>query len=97
MAVKNRIELLPAALTALLTVAVLCVAELMPFGRAMLLVRVPSTGAEGAMIAAASAGAALVSVPSPGYAVVYGDAAKVRGALGLAIPWKGLASCFSPR
>jgi hypothetical protein len=79
-----------------LAAAVLCAAELLPFGKAMLLVRLPSEGVEAALTAAAFADAAFVSIPAPGYAVIYGDASQVRGALGLAVSWKGTNLCAPP-
>ena len=87
-------ELVPAAAIAFLVTAGMCGAQLLPFGKAMLLVRT-SLDPKAALTAAAVAGAALVSVPAPGFAVLYGDASHMRGALGFAMPWKGAVPCSS--
>ncbi len=73
--------------------ALVCAAQLLPFGRTMLLVRVAGDGPGPALAAASVADAALVGMPAPGFAVVYGDASQVRRALGLAVRWKGSALC----
>ena len=86
-------ELLPAAMLAGIVTVILCGVQLLPSGRTMLLVRVPVGGPRAALVAAAAADAALVSIPAPGFAVLYGDASHVRAALGLVIAWKGRASC----
>ncbi len=86
-------DLVPAASIAVAVTAVVCTAQILPFGRTMLLVRVPGDGTGPALVAASVADAALVGIPAPGFAVVYGDASQVRRALGLAVRWKGIASC----
>jgi hypothetical protein len=86
-------EIIPAAGLALSVTAILCGLQLMPFGKGMLLVRVHGENPGSALMAAAIADAAFVSSPAPGFAVVYGEASKVRTALGLAVPWKGNAPC----
>ncbi len=85
-------ELAPALGLAVIVTGALCAAQLRPTGTQMLLVRADD---EGSAVAAASAsGAALVGVPAPGYAVLYGDAARVRQAAGLAVPWRrGALGC----
>ncbi len=83
----------PAMAMAIFVTTSLGVAELLPFGKKILLVRVTQDGAGAALNAAALADAALVSVPAPGYVVLYGDASQVRRAVGLAVPWKGTALC----
>ena len=87
------LEIIPAAGLALSVTAVLCGLQLMPFGEGMLLVRVHGDDPRSALRAAAMANAAFVSIPAPGFVVVYGEASKVRAALGLAVPWKGNAPC----
>jgi hypothetical protein len=89
-------DLIPAAAIAVATTAAVCAAQLLPFGQTMLLVRVPGDGTGPALVAASVADAALVGLPAPGFAVVYGDASQVRRALGLAVRWKGTASCSPP-
>jgi hypothetical protein len=67
-------------------------AHMLPFGCATVLARVPM-GARGAALAAAASGASLVAIPSPGYAVLRGDAARIRAHLGLTVLWHGSAPC----
>jgi hypothetical protein len=81
----------PAALIALCAALVPATAALLPMGETMMVVRVAPDG--GAARAAAAAGAALVRVPAPGYAVLWGDAARARRALGLVADWKGIGPC----
>ena len=90
------IEIIPAAMIALSVTATLCVAQLLPFGKTMLLVRVSQAGIATALADASRADAALVGIPAPGFAVLYGDASRVRQALGLAVLWKGKAPCSPP-
>lgn len=86
-------DVLPAAGLALSVAGMMCALQLMPFGTGLLLVRVPEDGAGSALMAAARADAAFVSSPAHGYAVLYGDASKVRAAVGLAVSWRGQAPC----
>jgi hypothetical protein len=86
-------EIIPAAGLGLSVTAILCGLQLMPSGTGMLLVRVHGDDSRSALMAAAMADASFVSSPAPGFAVVYGEASKVRAALGLAVPWKGNAPC----
>lgn len=88
------LELAPAALLAASVTAALAYAQLVPFGDAMVLVRVPPRP-EAALMAAAKAGAALVSTPAPGFAILHGDASRIRAVLGLAVTWQGRAPCSS--
>lgn len=83
----------PAMAIAAFVTTALGVAQLVPFGKNILLVRVTHQGVAAALNAAALADAALVSIPGPGYVVLYGDASQVRRAVGLAVPWKGTALC----
>ena len=94
--VRNAKDLVPALTIAASAAAALCAAELLPFGKTMLLVRLPREGVEAALTAAAKADAAFVGIPAPGYAVIYGEASQVRGALGLAVPWKETKLCSPP-
>ncbi len=91
------LDFAPAALIALTVTAALAGAELMPSGDATVLVRVPAGGsgapADAALRAAAAADAAFVGVPAPGFAVLHGDASRIRAALGLTTAWKGSAPC----
>ncbi len=88
-------EILPAVGLALSVTAMIGAMQLMPLGEGLLLVRVGDEDPRSALMTAAKAGAALVSIPAPGFAVVYGDAARVRKAVGLAVTWKGNALCAS--
>jgi hypothetical protein len=88
-----RWDLVPAAALAVMVTAVVCAAQLLPFGRTMLLVRVLGDDTRAALSAASVADAALVGIPAPGFAVLYGDASQVRGALRLAVRWKGIGLC----
>ena len=86
-------DLLPAALLALLLAIVSATAQMLPFGQADLLIRVPDPSHGSALLLAARSGATLISLPAPGFAVLHGDAAQVRAASGLAVVWKGRAAC----
>lgn len=86
---------LPAALLSVVMLSAILVAQLMPVGRHMLLVRVGQTGPQAAIAAAAAADAALVSEPKAGFAVVFGDAATIRRSFGIAVLWNGDPSCSS--
>ena len=89
------VELVPATLIALVVVAGSVAAQVMPVGEASLLVRVPPDVREAPLLAAASAGATLVAIPASGYAILHGNAARIRAASGLAIVWQGKAPCSS--
>ena len=93
---RRHSDLIPAASIAVVVTAAVCAAQLLPFGRTMLLVRVPGDGLGPALAAASVADADLVAIPAPGFAIVYGDASQVRRALGLAVRWKGSALCSPP-
>jgi hypothetical protein len=90
-------EIIPAAGLAVAVTTVLCGLQLVSFGQGMLLVHVRGDDLKSALMAAALADAALVSIPAPGFAVIYGDATKASTALGLAVPWKGSAPCLPTR
>ena len=86
-------DLLPAALLAFLLAIVSATARMLPFGQADLLIRVPDASHVSALLLAARAGAALKSLPAPGFAVLHGDSAQIRAASGLAVIWKGKSPC----
>ena len=88
-------EFAPAAFIALVVVAGSITAQMLPQGQATLLVRVPPNLREAPLLAAARADAALVAIPAPGYAVLHGDAARIRSVSGLAVVWQGIATCSS--
>ena len=88
-------EFAPAAFIAFVVVAGSVAAQLLPQGEAVVLVRVPPALREAPLIAAARAGAALVAIPAAGYAVLHGDAARIRSISGLAVVWQGTAPCSS--
>ncbi len=87
-------EIMPAVGLAVSVTAVIAGLQLMPFGKAMLLVRVRDADPRSALVAAAMAGGTLIGIPAPGFAVVYADASKTRSAVGLAVTWKGNALCL---
>lgn len=88
-------DFVPAALSGILVVAALIGARLLPVGEATLLVRLGNDTQAAALVAAAGADASLVGIPAPGYAIVHGDAARVRATLGVAVLWNGGAPCSS--
>ncbi len=73
--------------------AALIGARLLPTGEATLLVRVGKDTQRAALVAAAEADASLVGIPASGFAIVHGDAARVRATLGMAVLWNGGAPC----
>nr|WP_321984563.1 hypothetical protein [uncultured Lichenicoccus sp.] len=89
------LELAPAALIALAVLAGAVGRELLPAGEATVLVRVAPGLREAPLLAAAGTGAALVAIPAPGFAVLHGNAARIRSVLGLAVVWPGNAPCSS--
>jgi|GEM_PF-4093448 len=89
----NAADLLPAVALMLMIVGMITGLQLMPYGRKMLLVRLHDADPQSALKAAAMAQAAFVGSPAPGFAIVYGQAARVRAALGLAVVWKGNGLC----
>lgn len=89
----NAWDILPAAGLAVVVTAALLGMQLLPLGTGAWLIRLPDQDPCAALIAAARADAALINTPAPGFAVLYGDASRVRTALGLAIAWQGTASC----
>ena len=86
-------DLIPAATIALSVIAILGGAELLPVGKDMLLVRVSDRTPVAGLIAAASADAAYISSPAPGFAVLYGQSAQIRAAYGFAVRWRGFGLC----
>jgi len=91
--IRETRDFVPAMAIAVLVTAALAGAMLFPVGKTILLVRLPQEGVAAALTAAALADVVFVSIPAPGYAVLYGEASQVRRALGLAVPWKGNALC----
>ena len=85
----------PAGLIALVVTIPLALAQLVPMGDATVLVRVPVN--PDAVQAYAHAGALLMTVPAPGYAVLHGDAGRIRAQFGLATLWNGFTQCMSSR
>ena len=92
----NSPGLIPAALIALSVTAMTAGTQLVPFGQATVLVRVSARAPEAALAAAAATDAALVRIPAPGFAVLRGNASRIRALLGLAVVWQGTAACSSP-
>jgi hypothetical protein len=84
-------DLFPAGLIAAATGAALAAGQCLPLGDATVLVRTPSS--QSALLLAARSGAALVGVPAPGFAVLHGDAARIRAAAGFTSLWQGQAPC----
>ena len=91
------LDLAPAAVISLGVTMATLAAQLLPFGTATVLVRLADAAPASALRAAAGADAALVAIPAPGFAVLHGDAARVRAALGLAVLWKGRPPCSTSR
>ena len=87
---------IPAAMIAVFVTSAALAAHLLPYGRQAVLVRVVPADATTAVREAARARAVFVSMPLPGFAVLYGDATLIRAALGLAPLWTGNAPC-TPR
>ena len=87
-------EFLPAALIGVTVTLALAAAQLMPQGQATVLVRMPSGRAAATPLAASHA--ALLSSPAPGYAVLHGDAARIRAAFGAAVLWRGALCGAAP-
>jgi len=87
------IDILPAISMTLVVTLVLGCLPLLAVGETTVLVRVPPGEPAAALRIAAAAGAVLVSEPSPGFAVLFGDAARIRNVTGLAVTWKGAPAC----
>lgn len=88
-------DLVPAALLAFVVTVAIAASRLLPFGDAIVLVRLADTTPAAALAAAAAADAMLVDIPAPGFAVLHGDASHIRASTGLAALWTGSASCAS--
>jgi hypothetical protein len=88
---------LPALALASVVTLVLAWARLEPYGTANMLVRLPSSRPDAAIVAASVADAALMAIPAPGFAVLRGDASKIRHAIRFAVGWEGAAGCAAPR
>ncbi len=84
-------DLFPAAGIGAFVSLSLAAAQVLPLGAATVLVRAPAP--RDAAIEAAVTGAELVAIPAPGFAVLRGDAARIRHWLGLAVVWRGGALC----
>jgi hypothetical protein len=86
-------EVGPAALMGLFVTVGVLVSRFAPLGDVSVLVRLSDKTSNSAFVAAATTDAALVLIPSPGFAVLHGDGARIRAALGVTILWKGSAPC----
>jgi len=64
-----------------------------PTGTRLVLVPVGPASGVAALDAAASVDAALVTLRPSGFAVLYGDAARIRARFGFAIAWQGERVC----
>lgn len=80
------VQIAPAGLIGLLAVFPPIAMRVWPMGPATVLVR---TGAEPGAAAreAARSGSVLMSIPAPGYAVMSGDASRIRTVGGFAVRW----------
>jgi hypothetical protein len=87
--------LVPASLLALLATAALALVQLVPMGQATVLVRLTSAEPLAALTAAALSDAVLLEIPLAGFAVLRGDAARIRAVAGLAVAWRRNAPCSS--
>jgi hypothetical protein len=86
-------DLAPAMLIGVCLTCAAASTQLVPIGEELLLVRLKDPGPDAALSAALAAEATLVTIPAPGFAVLYGDASRTRAALGLTTLWRGSASC----
>lgn len=86
-------DLLPALALCLLSTAVVAGSRFLPRGDGPVLVRLDASGIESLLSDPALAGIALVDTPARGFAVLRGDTALIRSALGLTIAWKGTIPC----
>ena len=85
---------LPAGLIGFIAVLPVLAMRLMPLGPGTVLVRTgaaPGSAAE----AAVRSDALLMSIPASGYAVLSGDASRIRAVAGLAVKWDPLRLCRS--
>src|SRR3954454_2163716 len=86
-------DVAPAVLLGLVITVFVAGARLLPLGETTVLVRLPDKTLAAALGAAIAADAIFVTVPTPGFVVLRGKASRIRGALGLAVVWKGKPSC----
>jgi hypothetical protein len=84
-------DLLPGFLIAAFSGAALAAGQCLPLGTATVLVRTPSP--QTALALAASSGAALVAMPAPGFAVLHGNATRIRANAGFTFLWQGATAC----
>ena len=89
-------EIIPAAVFFIFITLIIFGIQLMPFGKGMFVIRIDKSNSKSALMADVMADISFVSIPAPGFVVVYGEASKLRGAFGLVTPWKGNAPC-SPK
>ncbi len=86
-------DVLPAAALLLLVTGVLAVAHLRPSGAGLFLVRLGPAGVAGLLGSRALADVDLVAIPAPGFAVLHGDAGRIRSVAGLTVAWEGGVAC----
>ena len=84
---------MPALALCLATTSAVVAARLLPEGYGPVLVHLGPSGLAGALAAPGMEDVALIDTPAPGYAVLWGEAARIRSALGLTISWQGNAPC----
>jgi hypothetical protein len=88
-------DLLAPFLITTFTGAAMALAQCLPLGSATVLIRAATP--DMALALAARSGAALVALPAPGFAVLHGDAARIRGNAGRTTLWQGAAQCSASR
>lgn len=88
-------DLIPALTLAFLVTTGIAAGRLLPQGDMPVLVHVGSSGLANAFQKPGMADVLLVGLPAPGFAILKGNAAKIRAALGLTISWQGRVPCLS--
>jgi hypothetical protein len=83
--VHSASDFAPALLLGLMVTVASAAAHLMPFGTAVVLVRVADPAPRAALQAA--------SLSDAGFAVLFGNASRIRSVSGLATLWTGKAPC----
>lgn len=84
---------LPAMAIGVLVIGGVAAQRLLPTGEGQLLVRAPG-GVAALIDKAGRAGAAIMAVPAEGFAILHGDAARIRAELGPAVKWEGRFGCL---
>ena len=86
-------DLLPSAALALSVTLAIAGSQLLPGDDAPVLVRLGDAGIERLFADPVLQDVALVDTPAPGFAVLKGDAGRIRSSLGLTVAWNGKTPC----